>query len=113
MIHSAPREAPPDPASRLPHLHHETLLPSASVSQGLRAPLVTPIRPPLRAYIYHLVDAHEMLAEVLLEIHNAHHMLLFFNAMRAAIKQGAFGEFAAFHRSRSRGQNIGQLLAVS
>ncbi|GER34207.1 queuine tRNA-ribosyltransferase [Striga asiatica] len=46
-----------------------------------------------KAYINHLFNVHEMLAHILLEIHNTHHYLGFFRAIREAIKRGAFEEF--------------------
>ncbi|THU55682.1 hypothetical protein C4D60_Mb11t09150 [Musa balbisiana] len=46
-----------------------------------------------RAYINHLLNVHEMLAHILLEIHNTHHYLGFFRAMREAIKGGKFDLF--------------------
>ncbi|KAK9162041.1 hypothetical protein Syun_002943 [Stephania yunnanensis] len=49
-----------------------------------------------RAYINHLINVHEMLAQILLEIHNTHHYLGFFRAIREAIKEG---EFDLFHEN--------------
>ncbi|KAE8684440.1 pentatricopeptide repeat-containing protein [Hibiscus syriacus] len=46
-----------------------------------------------RAYINHLLNVHEMLAQTLLEIHNTHHFLGFFRLIREAIKAGRFEEF--------------------
>jgi len=46
-----------------------------------------------RAYIHHLVNVHEILGEVLLEIHNIHHYLEFFRVIREQIKQGSFVEY--------------------
>ncbi|XP_020111598.1 queuine tRNA-ribosyltransferase accessory subunit 2-like isoform X1 [Ananas comosus] len=46
-----------------------------------------------RAYINHLLNVHEMLAQILLEIHNTHHYLGFFRLMREAIKGGKFELF--------------------
>ncbi|KAL5704064.1 tRNA-guanosine(34) preQ1 transglycosylase [Ranunculus cassubicifolius] len=43
-----------------------------------------------RAYIHHLLNVHEMLAQILLEIHNTHHYLGFFRWIREAIKRGEF-----------------------
>ncbi|XP_008781986.1 queuine tRNA-ribosyltransferase accessory subunit 2-like isoform X2 [Phoenix dactylifera] len=48
-----------------------------------------------RAYINHLLNVHEMLAQILLEIHNTHHYLAFFHSIREAIKGG---KFDLFHR---------------
>ncbi|PIN11286.1 Queuine-tRNA ribosyltransferase [Handroanthus impetiginosus] len=46
-----------------------------------------------KAYINHLFNVHEMLAQILLEIHNTHHYLGFFRTIREAIKTGTFDEF--------------------
>ncbi|KAB1210932.1 Queuine tRNA-ribosyltransferase subunit QTRTD1 [Morella rubra] len=46
-----------------------------------------------RAYINHLLNVHEMLAQILLEIHNTHHYLGFFRAIREAVKAGRFEQF--------------------
>eukprot|EP00897_Mesotaenium_endlicherianum_P001342 jgi/Mesen1/1235/ME000129S00329 len=46
-----------------------------------------------RAYIHHLLNTHEMLAEVLLNIHNTHHYLQFFKEIRGAIAQGTFEDY--------------------
>ncbi|KAL9274924.1 Queuine tRNA-ribosyltransferase accessory subunit 2-like protein [Drosera capensis] len=46
-----------------------------------------------RAYLHHLLNVHEMLAQILLEIHNTHHYLAFFRAIREAIKKGTFKDF--------------------
>nr|XP_029118418.1 queuine tRNA-ribosyltransferase accessory subunit 2 isoform X3 [Elaeis guineensis] len=46
-----------------------------------------------RAYINHLLNVHEMLAQILLEIHNTHHYLAFFHSIRKAIKGGKFDLF--------------------
>lgn len=46
-----------------------------------------------RAYINHLLNVHEMLAQILLEIHNSHHYLGFFCSIREAIKCGKFDTF--------------------
>lgn len=54
-----------------------------------------------RAYIHHLLQAHEMLAEVLLYIHNLHHYLEFFKAIRRAIEEDKFQELAANFQVRS------------
>ncbi|GMH17172.1 hypothetical protein Nepgr_019013 [Nepenthes gracilis] len=48
-----------------------------------------------KAYLNHLLNVHEMLAQILLEIHNTHHYLGFFRSIREAIKSG---EFLEFHR---------------
>ncbi|KAK7843145.1 uncharacterized protein LOC112006576 [Quercus suber] len=46
-----------------------------------------------KAYINHLLNVHEMLAQTLIEIHNTHHYLGFFRAIREAIKTGNFEQF--------------------
>lgn len=43
-----------------------------------------------RAYIQHLLNAKEMLAWVLLQIHNYHTLDLFFAAIRQSLKEGTF-----------------------
>ncbi|KAM3320457.1 queuine tRNA-ribosyltransferase accessory subunit 2 isoform X1 [Capsicum chacoense] len=46
-----------------------------------------------KAYINHLLNVHEMLAHILLEIHNTHHFLGFFRSIREAIQEGKFEQF--------------------
>ncbi|KAL5148406.1 Queuine tRNA-ribosyltransferase accessory subunit 2 [Glycine soja] len=46
-----------------------------------------------KAYINHLFNVHEMLAQILLEIHNTHHYLTFFHVIRESIKDGRFEKF--------------------
>ncbi|KAF0929303.1 hypothetical protein E2562_019886 [Oryza meyeriana var. granulata] len=46
-----------------------------------------------RAYLNHLLNVHEMLAQILLEIHNTHHYLCFFRLIRDTIKTGEFDHF--------------------
>ncbi|KAH9620487.1 hypothetical protein KSS87_004844 [Heliosperma pusillum] len=46
-----------------------------------------------RAYINHVLNVHEMLAQILLEIHNTHHMLEFFQNIRESIKKDRFEQF--------------------
>jgi queuine tRNA-ribosyltransferase subunit QTRTD1 len=53
-----------------------------------------------RAYLHHLLHVHEMLAEVLLEMHNTHHWQLFFAAVRAAIQEGRLQQYSAWFESR-------------
>lgn len=48
-----------------------------------------------RAYIHHLINTHEMLATILLVIHNTHHYLDFFSAIREAVAQGKFDQYKA------------------
>ncbi|KAG2449659.1 hypothetical protein HYH02_005189 [Chlamydomonas schloesseri] len=52
-----------------------------------------------RAYLHHLLNAHEMLAEVLLEAHNTSHMNAFCQAIREAIAEGRFQQYRAWFRS--------------
>uniref|UniRef100_A0A7S1G9J2 Queuine tRNA-ribosyltransferase accessory subunit 2 n=1 Tax=Bicosoecida sp. CB-2014 TaxID=1486930 RepID=A0A7S1G9J2_9STRA len=49
-----------------------------------------------RAYVHHLVNTHEMLADVLLFNHNLHHWLGFFAEVRRAIAAGRFVEYRAW-----------------
>ena len=53
-----------------------------------------------RAYVHHLLDTHEMLADILLDVHNVHHMLRFFAALRRAVAAGQLAEFRDFHDRR-------------
>ncbi|OQR93586.1 queuine tRNA-ribosyltransferase domain-containing protein [Achlya hypogyna] len=46
-----------------------------------------------RAYINHLLNVHEMLADVLLYMHNMHHYYAFFAAIRASIANGTFERY--------------------
>jgi queuine tRNA-ribosyltransferase subunit QTRTD1 len=46
-----------------------------------------------RAYIHHLVNTHEMLANILLTIHNCYHYLEFFRIIRNHLKKNTFLEF--------------------
>lgn len=46
-----------------------------------------------KAYINHLLNVREMLAQTLLEMHNTHHYLGFFRSIREAIKSGNFDQF--------------------
>ena len=59
-----------------------------------------------RAYVNHLLETHEMLAEVLLDLHNLHHYLRFFAELRAAIAAGAFADFADFHAARAHAARV-------
>ena len=47
-----------------------------------------------RAYVRHLLDAHEMLGHVLLYTHNLHHMDRFMEAIRASLTAGRFVAYA-------------------
>jgi queuine tRNA-ribosyltransferase subunit QTRTD1 len=53
-----------------------------------------------RAYIHHLLHTHEMLAGVLLEVHNTHWWLAFFAAIRASIAQGRLQQYSGWFSSR-------------
>lgn len=55
-----------------------------------------------RGYIHHLLESHEMTAQVLLEAHNTAHMLKFFRAVRGAIAGGRFGEYVEWVQGRKR-----------
>ncbi|CAL1412589.1 unnamed protein product [Linum trigynum] len=55
-----------------------------------------------RAYINHLLNVHEMLAQILLEIHNTHHYLGFFQAIRSAIKEDKFERFCDMFLQKRR-----------
>lgn len=48
-----------------------------------------------RAYVHHLLDAHEMTALVLLQIHNLHAFRLFFEGIQRSLEAGTFEEDAA------------------
>ncbi|WZN60555.1 accessory subunit 2 of queuine tRNA-ribosyltransferase [Chloropicon roscoffensis] len=51
-----------------------------------------------RGYIHHLLQCRELLAEVLLEFHNTHHMCRFMGTIRAKIDEGVFSEYAKSFR---------------
>ena len=59
-----------------------------------------------RAYVNHLLETHEMLADVLLDVHNLHHNLRFFAALRDAIAAGGFADFADFHAARAHAARV-------
>ena len=40
-----------------------------------------------RAYVHHLLNVHEMTAQILLELHNLHQMLQWFRDIRTAIRE--------------------------
>lgn len=64
-----------------------------------------------RAYLHHLLSAKEMLAWTLLQIHNFHHIDVFFQQIRNAIEDGTFEEKAkAFSRAydSEMPQSLGQ-----
>lgn len=60
-----------------------------------------------RAYINHLLNVHEMLAQILLEIHNTHHYLEFFRSIREAIRCGKFEQFHSKFLSMRRNHIVG------
>ena len=47
-----------------------------------------------------------MLADVLLDVHNLHHYLRFFAALRDAIAAGGFADFADFHAARAHAARV-------
>lgn len=55
-----------------------------------------------KAYVNHLLNTHEMLAQTLLDIHNSHHYLNFFGAIRDSIQGGYFTKFRAWFVRRRR-----------
>ncbi|CAM6105967.1 unnamed protein product [Calypogeia fissa] len=55
-----------------------------------------------RAYIHHLLNVHEMLAQTLLDIHNYHHYLNFFQAIREAVAKDKFEKFRHWFISQRR-----------
>jgi queuine tRNA-ribosyltransferase accessory subunit len=46
-----------------------------------------------RAYIHHLLESHEMTAQVLLEAHNTTHYLKFYKAVQRAVEQGKLQKY--------------------
>ena len=56
--------------------------------------------------MHHLLETHEMLADVLLDVHNLHHYLRFFAALRAAIAAGTFAAFSDFHAQRAHAARV-------
>eukprot|EP00466_Bigelowiella_natans_P002851 jgi/Bigna1/130507/aug1.11_g5215 len=46
-----------------------------------------------RAYLHHLLNTHEMLAQVLLQLHNIYHFQAFFQEIRRAISESRFTEY--------------------
>lgn len=52
-----------------------------------------------RAYIHHLLEAREMLASILLEHHNTHHMQRFMADVRKSIKDGTFQRLKSAQQS--------------
>lgn len=53
-----------------------------------------------KAYIYHLISVKELLAPILLTLHNLHHYLKFFDVLREAIVEGKYEEFKSEMLSR-------------
>ena len=45
-----------------------------------------------RAYVHHLLLVHEMTAQILLELHNVHQMLAWFQNIRQALSDRRFGQ---------------------
>ena len=56
-----------------------------------------------RAYMHHLLHANEMLAFVLLETHNTHWWLDFFEGLREAVVAGRAAEYGEWFAARRRG----------
>lgn len=57
-----------------------------------------------RAYLHHLLHTHEMLASVLLELHNTHWWLGFFGAIQEAIQAGQLQQYIGWFKQRRQGQ---------
>lgn len=55
-----------------------------------------------RAYMHHLLHTHEMLASVLLEMHNTHWWLRFFSSLQEAIQGGTLQQYRAWFTQRRR-----------
>lgn len=64
-----------------------------------------------RAFLHHLLDAREMTAQVLLEIHNLNALAQFFEGIRATIANGTFEAEKARFEEVYRGQDIMELMA--
>ncbi|KAF5096204.1 hypothetical protein DV451_004363 [Geotrichum candidum] len=62
-----------------------------------------------RAFVHHLLDAHEMTAMVLLEMHNLNALANFFAGVRAAIADGTFEEEKARFEQVYQGQDLVEL----
>lgn len=54
-----------------------------------------------RAYINHLLNTHEMLADTLLYLHNIHHYLAFFRIIRARVAENDFENFKKAFRVKN------------
>eukprot|EP00195_Chlamydomonas_chlamydogama_P007190 CAMPEP_0202899288 /NCGR_PEP_ID=MMETSP1392-20130828/7563_1 /ASSEMBLY_ACC=CAM_ASM_000868 /TAXON_ID=225041 /ORGANISM="Chlamydomonas chlamydogama, Strain SAG 11-48b" /LENGTH=472 /DNA_ID=CAMNT_0049585429 /DNA_START=133 /DNA_END=1551 /DNA_ORIENTATION=- len=57
-----------------------------------------------RAYVHHLLQSHEMLAEVLLDMHNTQHYLAFMEAVRGAVQAGSFTKFHSWFKTHAEGE---------
>jgi queuine tRNA-ribosyltransferase subunit QTRTD1 len=55
-----------------------------------------------RAYVHHLLNTHEMLADVLLQVHNVYHYAAFFGAVRDAVTGGYLDDYTAWFRAANR-----------
>ncbi len=53
-----------------------------------------------RAYVQHLLNAREMLAWVLLQIHNHHTLDMFFESIRASLRDGSFEQLREAFQDR-------------
>ncbi|KAJ6636688.1 Queuine tRNA-ribosyltransferase accessory subunit 2 [Pseudolycoriella hygida] len=53
-----------------------------------------------RAYIHHLINTKELLASILLMIHNSHHFIEFFKTIRQSIASGNFQELIDFVKAQ-------------
>lgn len=59
-----------------------------------------------RAYVHHLLQVHEMLAEVLLEMHNTHHFLLFMEQIRQEITAGTFEAYVSWFKGQVESEPV-------
>ena len=59
-----------------------------------------------RAYIHHLLNVHEMTAQVLLELHNVHQMLQWIREVRESIADSSFQSFHRLNAGRLKGQTV-------
>lgn len=60
-----------------------------------------------RSYVHHLLNTHEMLADVLLSIHNTYHYAAFFHAIRQAIEMKKFNEYRQWFLRKNHFRNSG------
>ena len=58
-----------------------------------------------KAYVQHLLNANEMLAESLLQMHNIFHYLRFFKEIRNQIEKGTFLAYKAHWLNKKSQQN--------